>query len=254
MSHQTIKTHIQRYYARLFAEDRGVQLPIKTGRELAESLGYPLHLLPLVTDEHWDKFLPCGNVLSLLRPSSGDRLLNLACGAGIDAFALTATHGSTIEVVSLDIVFAVLRYASSAPVCAARHGTKNLHWICGDGEALPLRGESFDWVLINGALNLFPQKTLVLGEIWRVLKPCGVLVGADLCAANALPECFHEQLDAWAWCMSGACSEAELLELFESCGFQPLHIEPRDVQDMLYPVVFSCRKTPPSRSRTASRI
>lgn len=251
MRHETIKTHIHRYYTRLFAENQNLRLPIKTGRELAESLGYPLHLLPTVTDEHWNKFLPCGNVLPLLRPSPGDRLLNLGCGAGIDAFALAATHGGAIEVVNLDIVFAVVHYASSAPLGAAREAAKDLHWICGDGETLPLRSASFDWVLINGALNLFPEKTRVLGEIWRVLKPCGCLVGADLCAADAVPECFHEQLDAWAWCMSGAFSEAELLELFASCRFQPLHMEPRGERDWLYPVVFSCRKTPCDRSRVS---
>jgi len=249
MLHQTIKAHIHRYYARLFAEHRGVRLPIKTGRELAGSLGYPLELLPLVSDEHWNKFLPCGNLLPLLQPSAGDRLLNLGCGAGLDAFALVAIHGGAIEVVNMDIVFDVLRYASSAPVCTARDGGKNLHWLCGDGETLPLRSESFQWVLINGALNLFPEKTLVIEEIWRVLKPCGCLLGADLCAAGALPECFHEQWDAWAWCMSGASTQAELLDLFESCHFQPVHIEPQDSQDMLYPVVFCCRKTPPTRPR-----
>jgi len=243
MHHHDIKTHIHRYYAKIFAENRTSRLPIKTSRELAVFLDYPVHLLPFVTDEHWNKFLPCGNLLPVLRPSFGDRLLNLGCGAGIDAFALLATHGGAIEVVNMDIVFDVVHYASSVQTCADRDLQKNLKWICGDGEKLPLRRESFDWVMINGALNLFPDKALLLGEIWRVLKPRGYLVGADLCAAEVLPECFHEHGDAWAWCMSGACSETELTRLYETCSFEPLGIEPKDARDMLYPVVFSCRKT-----------
>lgn len=239
-----VKTHIRRYYTTLFTEPRSLRLPIKTGRELAESLGYPVDRLPFVSDRHWERFFPCGNLLPLLRPSPGDRLLNLGCGVAVDSFMLQALHGDSLSIINLDIVFAALLAASGVKVgtAAAPPGPGSLCWICGDGEGLPLRGEAFDWVMLNGVLNLFPDKTLVLGEIRRVLKPGGLLVGADLCAAAALPGEFHDHGDAWAWCMSGAYSPAELLDLFESCRLRPLRIEPQAAPDCLYPVLFACRK------------
>jgi len=241
MRNTEIKRHVRKYYNNLFQDNHPLRLPIKTGKTLAEFLGYPVALLPSIPEDYWEKFLPCGNLFTLLDPRSGDRLLNLGCGAAIDSFLIQAAYGSSAEVVNLDIVFSILRQASSVNAEISCHAD-TLRWICGDGESLPLRSESFDWILLNGALNIFPEKSTVLREIWRVLKPSGFLLGTDLCAASPLPDSFRREKDAWAWCMSGACTEIELTRLFESTGFRKTFLVRQEEQDLLYRTNFSCQK------------
>lgn len=242
MQNKEIKSHIQRYYKDLFENRQPHRLPIATGKKLAESLGYPTDQLQFVTHEYWQYFLPCGNPLRLFSPKSGDRVLNLGCGAAIDSFVMALLHRGLIEVVNLDAVCSVLQRASlQASAASLEH---MLSWTCGDGESLPFHERYFDWVLMNGSFNLFPEKSLLLQEIWRVLKPLGVFLGADLCAASALPDYFREEKDAWAWCMSGACTKEDLKQLFESHGFKHTNlIREEESEDMLYRVAFSCQKS-----------
>lgn len=235
-----IKRHVQKYYSKLFQDKHPRRLPIKTGKTLAEFLGYPVSLLPSISEDYWERFLPCGNPFPLLHLRSGDRLLNLGCGAAIDSFLIQAKHGCSVEVVNLDIVFSILQRASSSVLANSHADT--LRWVCGDGESLPLWGESFGWILMNGALNLFPKKTTVLREIWRALKPSGFLIGADLCAQSSLPDSFRQEKDAWAWCMSGACTENELTRLFKSSGFGRIILIREEEEDLFYRAIFSCQK------------
>ena len=241
MNTAEIKQHIRHYYTHLFGHERTRKLPIQTGRSLAQCLKYPLSLLDFIPEPYWEKFLPCGNPLALLYPRCGDRLLNLGCGAAIDSFALSAEYGQALEIINLDVVFKILQEAASLNLSTNRCAGK-LNWICGDGENLPIADESVDWVLLNGSLNLFPEKDGVLREIWRVLKPAGFLVGADLCAAAVLPDYFQQEMDAWAWCLSGACCEQELYNLLTRSGFTLQGLTCSEREDMFHRIVFSCQK------------
>lgn len=241
MRNDSIKLHIRQYYAALYENKQPRHLPVKTGRLLAECLNYPLTLLHFLSDNYWQHFLPCGNPMGLLSPKSGDRLLNLGCGAAIDSFVMAALHKDGIEIVNLDVVFTALHKAC----CQARRAPFEhmLRWLCADGEKLPFQNESFDWLLMNGSFNLFPEKSTVLQEIRRVLKPLGVFCCADLCAASMLPDYFEQEKDAWAWCMSGACTEERLGQLLTSHALECMRLNRRKASgDLLYPVVFSCRK------------
>ena len=98
-----------------------------------------------------------------------DRVLDLACGPGIYArrFAAAVPGGS---VVGLDLSMPMLREAASL-TGAEGHG--NLHLVRGSALALPFGAGRFDVVNCCGALHLFPDPRLALGEIARVLAPEG---------------------------------------------------------------------------------
>jgi SAM-dependent methyltransferase len=239
--HAAIKQHIRHYYTLLFRDTQPNKLPISTAKSLAQLLGYSLDSLDFIPEPYWDKFLPCGNPLIMLNPCCGDRILNLGCGAAIDSFVLHANYGQELDILNLDIVFNVLRDAACLSQIANRDA-HTLTWVCGDGENLPIADECVDWVLMNGSFNLFPEKASVLQEIRRVLKPAGFLVGADLCTAAVLPDYFRQEMDAWAWCLSGACCEQELYNLLTMSRFKQLKILRGDKEEMFYRVTFSCQK------------
>jgi SAM-dependent methyltransferase len=154
----------------------------------------------------------------------------------VDSFSILLQHGSGVRIANLDVVTEVLRNAR----CLAPHKTfhaDSFHWICGDGEYLPFRDECFDWTIMNGVLNLFPEKLALLGEVHRTLRLGGRLLVADLCCTNALPDYFSEEPDAWAWCMSGACSPEQLAALLDQAGFGRIRIREDDGDDQFCRVI-----------------
>lgn len=241
MDENGIKKHIQHYYSMFYKNQQRCKVPIKQGKDLAAALGYPLALLDFIPEGLWAAFAPCGNPLPHLAPEPSDSILNLGCGAAVDSFALLETVKTALRIVNLDLVPGVLREGSSLG-SRTRGASRTLHWICGDGDNLPFSAASFDWVIVNGVLNLFPRKLPVLKEINRVLSPGGTLVVADLCSTAPLPDYFRQEKDAWAWCMSGAESQESLLSLFHAAGFQETQSRSFQEDDMFQRMVFSCRK------------
>ena len=241
MRPQDIKAHVEKYYSRFYRREQGRRLPIKTGKALAASLGYPLDSLRFVPEEHWEKFIPCGNPLPHVHPTAGDRILNLGCGASIDSYVLSRAPGVPVTIVGLDVVHEIMLQAMELS-SHQRLGGNALWWVCGDGEQLPFHSESFDWVLLNGVLNLFADKLVLLDEIHRILGPSGRFVCTDLCSGSDLPDYFEDEPDGWAWCMSGACTEQNLTDLIEQSGFELIHFIREEEADLLYRITLACRK------------
>ncbi len=206
----------------------------------------------LIPSSLWQRFYPCGNPLPAIKPNPHDRILNLGSGAGVDAFMLMLTQSLPLHLINLDVVEAILHQGSHAcatltPGSRGPVPTSTMDWVCGDALDLPFADATLHWVILNGVLNLFPSKGTVLMEIGRVLIPGGTLVGADLCCTEPLPGYFEEELDAWAWCMSGACTKADLEELFLQTGFSEVTLSAAEPLDQFYRLTFAARKpdTPP---------
>jgi len=250
---RAIKIHIRNHYTHLYEGRQICRVPIRTGRSLAEALGYPLDLLDFVPEDHWARFVPCGNPLRMVHPAQGERILNLGCGAAVDSFALWALYGASVRIVSTDIVFSVLRNnselarISAGPFHPEIHSSARpkdvLSWVCADGEQLPFQPGAFHWVIMNGVFNLFPDKASLLAEVMRILRPGGRLAGTDLCIDAPLPDYFHEERDAWAWCMSGACMDEELIGLLRNSRFEEIRLDHEEDGDMFHRVAFCCRKS-----------
>lgn len=249
MNDASIKTHVRKYYTDLFQRrsgHRAAGLPIATGKDLAELLGYCPEVLSFVPEKYWDDFLPCGNPLAHIEAVPGDRILNLGCGVGVDTLSLLMAKGSSVQIVSLDVVFGAVQKASALMSCCRTPGSElpaRASCVCADAEVLPFQPNSFNSIIMNGVFNLFPDKISLLEEINRVLKPDGSLVVADLCCAVSLPDYFHEEWDSWAWCMNGACTEEDLMDLLRKARFEKIRLVREEEKDMLYRVIFSCRKS-----------
>lgn len=235
-----LKNHVYEHYRKLYEEKIGV-LPGLTGRYLAHKLHYPLPLLDFISDEYWDSFLPCGNLLPFINPQQGDRLLNLGSGGALDSFALVRGHSLKLTIVNFDLLWSIIKKAHTISQSHTIFKS-TLHWVCGDGDHLPFKNYCFDRVFFNGVFNLFPDKVLLVNEINRVLKPQGIIIGAELCTYSSLPDYFFEEPDAWAWCMSGALTEKALFTTFEEAGFKMITHTIDNEDDLFSRIVFSCSK------------
>ncbi len=238
-----MKKHIRKFYESLYRGGSGPALGVG-GKPLAVELGYPPGLIDLLPDEVWADFLPCGNILPGIDPKGKDMILNLGGGAGVDSLLIKFSSSAEVTLVNLDTAFPALVKASGW--ARQLFSGSGFEFVCADGGRLPFGPGCFDWVILNGVFNLFPEKGELIEEINRVLKPGAIVAGADLCRRQALPGYFAEQPDAWAWCMNGALAREELIEAFEAAGFSTLGMACENMDEFFARAVFTFRSFKPS--------
>ena len=111
--------------------------------------------------------------ISLLNLQSEDQILEAGFGAGhaIERVAALAANG---HVWGIDLSQAMVRAASRRNAQAIKAGQVILR--CGDLTTLPFPDSQFDKVFSIQTLYFWPDPPRALAEVFRVLKPGGVLV------------------------------------------------------------------------------
>jgi arsenite methyltransferase len=145
-----------------------------------EAIAYKLYSpeeLALVPRSALERALGVGNHLRVAQIEPGDTILDLGCGAGLDAILAAHRTGATGTVIALDFLPEMLERTADA---AAEAGLENIETLEGEIEAIPLPDASIDHVISNGVINLAPRKRRVLAECARVLVPDGKLSVSDL--------------------------------------------------------------------------
>ncbi|MDA8066014.1 MAG: methyltransferase domain-containing protein [Thermaerobacter sp.] len=105
----------------------------------------------------------------------GERVLDVATGAGHLAFALASLAG---EVVALDLTPAMLEVAADE---AHRRGIGNVSFVQGDALDLPFPDGLFQAVLCRVAAHHFPDPARAVAEMARVVEFGGLVLVADTC-------------------------------------------------------------------------
>ena len=155
------------------------------GREFAESLGYPSDLLAGMPDSAVDAFTGVSNVSMFAEISPGSAILDLGCGAGLDALIAAGRVGSTGKVIGVDFSETMLDRARQA---SRELGIENVEFHHADAEDLPIDNEAIDVALVNGIFNLNPGRKEVIRELGRVLRPGGTVYAAELVLRESLPD------------------------------------------------------------------
>lgn len=116
---------------------------------------------------------------------SGESVLDLGCGAGIDTLLAACAVGPSGRAIGLDMTAEMVARARRNADAA---GLGHVEIREGLIEDVPLPDASVDVVVSNGVLNLSTRKSRVLAESLRVLRPGGRVAIADLVLIDALPE------------------------------------------------------------------
>lgn len=165
-----------------------------TGRPLARILGYRDEWLDGIPEASIESFAGTGNPFSLTTPDTGETVVDVGCGAGIDSLIAAQMVGPTGQVIGVDMTAAMLEKAGASATVAE---IGNVEFRSGYGESLPVDDEWADLVISNGVLNLMPDKIAALREMARVLKPGGRLQIGDILVEREVPEGAKEQIELW---------------------------------------------------------
>lgn len=180
---------------RQVAEDPAGNISYPVGRESALGLGYDPAWLAKLPEAVLNRFVGAGNPFSVRQPAPGERVLDVGCGCGLDAFIAASLVGAAGRVAGLDMTPAMIDVSRGA---LAQQDPGNLEFVEAPAEDLPFADDSFDLVISNGVLNLVPDKDRVFRELHRVLRPEGVFAAADLLVIATIPEEVLADTDAWS--------------------------------------------------------
>lgn len=149
----------------------------QTGKKGAIDLGYDLVIIDAFTDEALNSFCGVGNPFSISSIPVGSKVLDIGCGAGFDLLVARKIVGDKGHVCGIDLTDEMIK---KAQLLIERSGYKNIYVEPVYAEKIPYTDDSFDYVISNGVFNLSPSKLELFKEIWRVLKPNGILQFADV--------------------------------------------------------------------------
>ncbi len=190
---ETLREAIREEY-RVVAEDPNHGFHFHTGRRLTEIVGYEPEWLEGVPEIAIESFAGTGCPFRMGVLAPGERAVDLGCGAGIDSMIAARMVGPDGAVIGVDMTPAMIEKARHA---ASEGGFDQVEIRDGLMEALPVPDGWADVVISNGVFNLAPDKSRVLGEMDRVLRPGGRLQIGDILVARSVSNEAKQKIDLW---------------------------------------------------------
>jgi arsenite methyltransferase len=166
--------------------------------------------------------LGCGNPTALIDLQEGQTVLDLGSGGGIDVLLSARRVGPTGFVFGVDMTDEMLALALENKEKA---GVRNVAFLKGRIEDVPLPANSVDVVISNCVINLAADKSAVLRDAFRVLKPGGRFAVSDVVADGPVPEALRTNMEAWVGCLAGALEIESYRALLKGAGFEDVSIE-----------------------------
>jgi arsenite methyltransferase len=194
--------------------------------------------------------LGCGNPTAVAELRQGETVLDLGSGGGIDVLLSARRVGPAGKVYGLDMTEEMLALARRN---ATEAGARNVDFLKGQIEAIPLPAATVDVVISNCVINLSVDKPAVFAETFRVLKPGGRLGISDIVAEDRLSPAARAERGAWVGCVAGALARTEYQTQLAEAGFVDVSITfSHPVADGLHAAIV--RATRPTNATSAPAI
>jgi len=225
--------------------------------DLCCPVDYDTALLALLPQEIIDKDYGCGDPSRYVR--EGDVVLDLGAGSGKICYMAAQLVGEAGRVIGIDMnddmlalarkyqdemanklgsnrvefvkgliedltvdLAAVDQHLDQQPVTDTASLLRLQTWQQQQSQRAPLiQDNSIDLVVSNCVLNLVQDsdKTKMVDEIFRVVKPGGRVAISDIVSDEFVPPHLKADPTLWSGCISGALQEQEMLDAFVKAGF-----------------------------------
>jgi SAM-dependent methyltransferase len=184
--------------------------------------------------------LGCGNPTAVADLHEGETVLDLGSGGGIDVLLSAKRVGASGTVYGLDMTEEMLALALANREAA---GARNVTFLKGYIEDIPLPAGLVDVVISNCVINLSADKARVFTEMHRVLKPGGQIGVSDVVASDELGPDERAARGSYTECIAGALSFTEYREGLLRAGFEDIEVTPtHDVADGMHAAIVRARK------------
>ena len=213
-----IKKIVKEGYKKIAIEGSGCGCSCKNSKDISKSIGYLDEDLKIVKDANLG--LGCGNPVAFSKIKEGDAVLDLGCGAGIDCFLAAQKVGKNGKVIGVDMTEEMIK---KAKLNAKKLGAKNIKFVLGEIENLPIKDNSIDIIITNCVINLTPDKTETFKEAYRVLRKGGKMYISDIVLLKELSKEQKNNKDLLTGCVAGALLKEDYLEKIRKVGFD-VHI------------------------------
>jgi SAM-dependent methyltransferase len=187
---------------------------------VAEAFGYSAEELASLPAEA-NMGLSCGNPTATANLKSGEVVIDLGCGGGIDVLLAAQRVGPSGKAIGIDMTPEMIERATASAVKA---GITNVEFHQARMEAMPLPDESADVMISNCVINLAPDKASVFREMFRVLKPGGRVAVSDIALKRTLPDELARSVAAYVGCVAGAITFADYERLLADAGFDAVQV------------------------------
>ena len=195
--------------------------------------------------------LGCGNPTAVAELRAGETVLDLGSGGGIDVLLSAKRVGPNGKVYGLDMTDEMLALAIAN---RDREGTRNVEFLKGYIEEIPLPASTIDVVISNCVINLSADKSRVFAEMFRVLRPGGRIGVSDVVAEDHLTPADRAERGSYVGCIAGALSFGEYERGLRDAGFDEVGVTPtHSVADGLHSAIIRATKPRDPRERDVRR-
>jgi arsenite methyltransferase len=192
------------------------------------------------TDSAVAASLGCGVPTAVAELHDGETVLDLGSGAGADVLISARRVAPTGRAIGLDMTDEMLKLARAN---AARAGLHNAEFVKGYIEEIPLADATVDVVISNCVINLAADKTRVLSEAARVLRPGGRFAVSDVIADDDMDDATRADMQQWTGCVAGALTRSEYEQALATAGLGDVEIrETHRVHEYAASAIIRARK------------
>jgi arsenite methyltransferase len=191
---QKLRDEIRSIYARVATDPSGDFHFHRGPQYAADFLNYDRGALDQLPAQSTASFAGVANPHRMGPIGQGAVVVDIGCGAGMDLLLAAKAVGPRGRAIGIDMTDSMREIAIAAARIA---GFENVEVRQGDAMSLPLDDESVEVVISNGVLNLVPDKSVAYAEVFRILKPGGRFLYADITVGTELSESTRRNVDLW---------------------------------------------------------
>jgi len=209
-----VKKIVKDAYKNIAVSGSGCGCSCNSAQSISKSIGYTDEELKIVGEANLG--LGCGNPLAFGKLKEGDIVLDLGSGAGIDAILAAKRVGEKGKVIGVDMTGEMIEKAKEN---AEKQGIKNVEFLLGEIENIPIADNSVDAIITNCVINLTPDKSKTFSEAYRVLKVGGKIYLSDIVLLEELTEKQRNNKELISGCVAGALLRDDYLNKIKNAGF-----------------------------------
>ncbi len=155
------------------------------------------------------------------RIQKGNTVIDFGSGPGHDLFLAARVVGLEGKAIGVDFTDAMIEEASRI---AKEKGLTQVKLVKASIEGIPLDDNLADAIISNCVINLTMNKQAVFNEAFRLLKPGGQLIDADIISGGDFSEALMKNNDLWCSCIGGALTKDETIKLLQKSGFIDINV------------------------------